>query len=112
MANRSSSETKHGSYLHYFSSKNSTMAVSIMNKSDSIYTHLQKYLSKVPLSSNISAPINYFLTHFYLRLTGLIYCRLNNINSNAPLTDKVKNDIIHFMVDTYDNNSPAAIKEI
>lgn len=88
------------------------MAREVLRRPNSIYGYLAKYISANPDPTNISAMINYFLVHFYLRLNGFIYCKLNSINPTAMLSAKLQNDIIHYMVDANDSSSPAAIQEV
>jgi len=54
--------------------------------------------------------VNYFLNQFYLRLTAQTYCKINKINPNTVIDEQLKNKILNYIGEEYENDSPAAIK--
>ena len=58
----------------------------IVKDPNSIYGRLFSFVEKNPDNKNISNDINYFLNHFYMRLSAQTYCLANNISISSKMT--------------------------
>lgn len=81
-----------------------------VNNPDSIYSHLHRYLSSIPKHN--SSDINYFLTHFYLRLSAQHYCRTNNIPLTSQLTPALKVNILTSIINEYEENTSSEMRKL
>lgn len=54
--------------------------------------------------------MNYFLIHFYLRLTAQTFCRQRGIKANQIIDQNLKNEILWHLGEQYENHSPISIK--
>ena len=52
----------------------------------SIYGGMFNYVMRNPSEVTSSSDINYYLKHFYLRLSAQTYCLIHQINKSATMT--------------------------
>lgn len=63
-----------------------------MQSPNSIYQQLYKYAGTIdPKDIRYLLNMNYFLSHYYLRLTAQTYCKKNGIKPNQQIDEKLKN---------------------
>ncbi len=76
------------------------MIQKIVEEPKSIYGHLKKYLGEdVVQDSDYTSKINYFLNHFYIRLSAQTYCKKNNIklDEKNQISEQLKDEILNYI---------------
>lgn len=63
-----------------------------MKDPNSIYQHLSKYAGTNDVKDiRYLSNMNYFLNHYYLRLTAQAYCKKHGIKPNQQIDENLKN---------------------